>query len=375
MLRSIAIVVIICATLCPTPVWADTPAAGCAPIQPLFENAVCQSNERGVAIATTSEKALQLLSYAEAARPSFEVAFQTPAGTYAIIEAGQDGIATSLKDQVRQAGFDIVLVWLSVDGYAAQIENSVRKSVEARLLQSGLDEKAREATVASAIAQTRQQLTAQSSEKRDATAIPHELGHHWFQRAFWPAAEETAQHRYGSPGPDWMDELAAVIVEPEASQNDRREQFWHRYHVIKVAGAVPSDANHRLLDLAAYLQNEHPMLSAAARISKEAVATGKTGFQVITGNDAMGASQNAALFYLQSQLVADFLKEASGNPAIFAVIARSLAQGRPFGDWLAMEGAAHGLPTSESGFVGAWLDWLDRKARLRPPMKDASATG
>lgn len=318
---------------------------------------------------------MQLLSYAEAGRPSFEAAFQTAAGTYAIVEAGEDGIAATLKGRIRQSGFDVVLVWLSADGYAAQFENSVRRSVEAKLMSSGLDEKAREAAVAAAITQARQRLKAQSPQKRDATGIPHELGHYWFERAFWPAAEETEQLRYGSPGPDWMDELAAIILEPEFSKNERREQFWHRYRMIKAVTADPGDANHRLLDLAAYLKSEHPMISAAARISKEAAATGKTGFQVITGNDAMGASQNAALFYLQSQLVADFLKEASGNPAIFAIIARSLAQGRPFGDWLAMEGAAHGLPTSESGFVGAWLDWLDRKARLRPPMKDASATG
>ena len=242
-------------------------------------------------------------------------------------------------------------------------------------MQSGVDEKAREAAIASAVAQARQQLIkAQSPEERDATVVPHELGHKWFKNAFWPGVEGIEQSHYGGPAPDWMDELAAVILEPDASKSQRRAQFWSRYHSIKAKTTDRNHADHRLLDLAAFLQSDHPMKSVTARISKEAAETGVSGFRVMVGDDT-GASQNAALFYLQSLLVADFLEEASGNRAIFAEIARSLTKGQTFGKWLAVEGAAHRLPTSENAFVGAWLDWLDRKARLRPPMKDASATG
>jgi len=56
------------------------------------------------------------------------------------------------------------------------------------------------------------------------------------------------------------------------------------------------------------------------------------------------------------------LSKLSGptRPAILGTIARAFAKGMSFDDWLAADGAAHGLPSSQQAFGAAFLPWLAR---------------
>ena len=136
----------------------------------------CVANAHGVAVASSETDAVALLSAAEPARLEFEKAFAVPAAHYAIILAGKDGIAATTEAAVQQAGFGATLAWLSQEAKIAQAEASVRRIVEEKLIAAGLGDKEREAAIASAIAQVRQQM-ADANSALDAAAVPHELGH------------------------------------------------------------------------------------------------------------------------------------------------------------------------------------------------------
>ena len=64
---------------------------------------------------------------------------------------------------------------------------------------------------------------------RDAGVLPHEIGHGWYVELFWPGAVQDRSGHYGGPGPDWLDETAAILMETEAFAADRRRQFEQIY--------------------------------------------------------------------------------------------------------------------------------------------------
>lgn len=336
---------------------AGATAPGCEAIKPLFPDSSCVANGHGVAIAPSAADAAILLAAAEPGRMEFERAFAVAAAHYAIILAGKDGVAATTEAAVQNAGFGAALVWLSQEAKIAQAEASVRKIVEEKLTAAGLGEKEREAAVASAVAQARQQM-ASTNSAIDTVAVPHELGHKWFIKAFWPDAPQGVDGQYGGPGPDWMDELAAVILEPAASKESRRADFWRRYRVATAKAAEPGNRPDTLLDIEGFLASRHPMTAVTGGIGKAHSAAGTSGFRVIAGPEAAAIAGDGIAFYLKSLLISDYLVKQSDNPAIFGTITRALAKGMSFDDWLSAQGAAHGLPSSQKAFGAAYLRWL-----------------
>jgi hypothetical protein len=338
---------------------AQAAPPGCEAIAPLFPDASCVANAYGVAVAPSATDASTLLAAAEPGRIEFERAFALSAARYAIILAGADGIAATTEAAVQKAGFGATLVWLSPEAKIAQAEASVRRIVDERLKAAGMGDQEREVAVASAVAQARQQLASRNSAI-DTTAVPHELGHKWFARAFWPKAPEIVEDQYGGPGPDWLDELAAVILEPAESKASRRAEYWRRYTAAKTNAADSGPG--AFLDIQSFLTARHPMTAVAAEIGRSHAAAGTTGFRIITGTEATATAADSVSFYLKSLMLSDYLVDRSSNPAIVGVIARALASGRSFEAWLAHDGAAHGLPQSQSALAADVLQWLARNA-------------
>jgi hypothetical protein len=330
-------------------------AGSCEQLQMLVPASACAENRSGIAVAEDKARATQLLEYAEGGRSRFEQAFGAPAPRYAIIESENGELSDELRDAIRADGTKALLPWLSPSGQQAQTEHAVRRAVEQRMAQSGLDEQARKAAVESAIAQLRARNAPDAARERDSIAIPHELAHIWLINRFWPNASGAKPDQYGGPGPDWLDEMAAVIAEPEDSKRRRRALFWERY-----AG----DGRAELTDLRQFLASDHPLasqarqLSAAAREKQSATATTVT---VLSGEAARDVAGSGISFYLRSLMFSDYLADTSGDVTVFCSIAKAISSGMTFEDWLGRDGERHGLAGSIDDLQADWLRWLDQK--------------
>jgi hypothetical protein len=221
---------------------------------------------------------------------------------------------------------------------------------------AGLDQVAIQAAVASAIEQVRARNAATASKEADSIAIPHELAHLWLINTYWPEPAEPKPDQYGGPGPDWLDEMAAVMAEPQQARDRRRDLFWADY-----AG----DRKASLTDLRSFIFSDHPMAKQARQLASEAGGhQGSTGttITVVTGDAARNLAESGIGFYLQSLMLSEFLTDVAGGQQVFDPIARAVSSGASLEDWLASEGPGHNLPDTLDGLQALWLRWLEVKA-------------
>lgn len=178
----------------------------------------------------------------------------------------------------------------------------------------------------------------------DRSSLRHEIGHMLLIRSFWPVSETTTpttSAHYGGPGPDWLDELAAVLMESDTMADARRAKL------------RSPEASAHLKTLPALFAMPHPM---AVRMA-ELTAMGP-GAHVISGPEAQRLAGDATWFYAQARGVADFLLASGDDPAVFGSIAACLADGGGMDGWLAAHGAQYGLPASIAALDAAWTQWL-----------------
>lgn len=142
------------------------------------------------------------------------------------------------------------------------------------------------------------------------TGIRHELNHVFLTAALFPG---PAAVRYGSSAPDWLDEAVAIAAESADVRARRRSHF----HQQVCAG--------RLVPLGAFLAQRHPLFESASMRALAGKRAGQAGMEVLRV-DQLGLPRTALLdFYAQSQAVAEFLAEASGDRRILARVARAFA--------------------------------------------------
>lgn len=336
----------------------------CPDVAAAWSGVYCAGETNGVALAGTADRAKQLLGYAAGSQAQFEKLFGRPAVRFAIIEISTGSLSEDRRIALRKAGFAVVLPWLSAEAYQSQIEASIRQTVEARLIKSGMPEGARQAAMTSAMAQAISQISPEASARRDSTAIPHELGHMWLIHAFWPDNNAGGAGHYGGPGPDWLDEMAGVLMEPEHSAKRRTEQFTERYRAIRLAmrkGDKPSDP---LLDLNGYFPIAHPAADAARELMLKDGGNAKQqgiSVKVLSGAEAERFAGDGIRFYLQSLLVSEYLIARSGDPKVIGQIAGAAAGGQSFTDWLSTIKKKNSLPVSVDAMQADWINWLEQR--------------
>ncbi|MCZ8172166.1 MAG: hypothetical protein O9272_10555 [Brevundimonas sp.] len=336
---------------------AAAPLAAAKPCTPLpsmdAQTSHCAMSTRGLVIAGNAERAARLLELGDAAHARFAERFGREPARYAIVEIGTAGFAGAIRDDLRKQGFPVSLPWLSPEAYRDQALGSIRRGLQGRL--AGLPEEMRATALRSAEEQVERQFSAEATASRDATAIPHELGHMWLIEAYWGNVSGSGGH-YGGPGPDWLDEMAAVILEPDFSADRRRELFAQRYRAI-MAGGTGDD----LLNLQDYFGKIHPVGESARALVGSVSGDGGAQVRVLTGEEAQRIAGDGIKFYLQSRLVADYLIERTGQASIFGEVAGFVAKGNSFADWLARHGRGNKLPGSQADFITDWLEWLKRR--------------
>lgn len=326
---------------------------GCATIAGITTQVgQCADAPHGVVLAATADRAAALAALAAEGEVRFARHFDRTPPPYAVIE-GDGTLDPAIGDALAAAGYVWRMPWLSPAFFAERINGSLRRVVETRAQAQGLAPDAAERMVAAALAQNASRFSPEAVVQRERGVVPHELGHGWLMRGWWPDAPpqpEGAPRRYGGPGPDWMDELAAVLMEDEATARNRRDDFDRRL----TTGSATRD---RLLDLKTYLTMAHPALAAIATSSSpEAKRT--ASIMVLGAEESRFAADQGILFYLQSRLFADYLIERAGPSRAFVTAADTFAAGGTTADWLARHGASLGIATDIDTLQSDWQAWV-----------------
>jgi hypothetical protein len=331
---------------------------GCARALAVAPSAVCVDAGRGVALADTSEEAERLAGFARGGETRFAAHFGQSIAPYAVTSTSQPISQSALNG----AGFAHVLPWPN----ARAIEQATRQGIEQatrRFAQAqGMSAAQTDELVARAIAQAPTGLARAGLES---ALLPHELGHLWFSAAFWPDAAimPTNQRHYGGPGPDWLDEAAAVLMEDDASTTMRRSQFRALLRGEDVPGVGVAERS-LLLDLAGLFAREHPAITQGVTAPPNMTsASPGIGVGVVftpAGPGGSAPARTIGVFYVQARVVSDYLIQKSGRPNIVADIARAFANGRTFEAWLRSEGAAAGLPSTMAALQADWEAYASR---------------
>lgn len=315
---------------------------------------VCLASSFGIAVADNPERAGDLLAWADdgAARVATRLAIIP--SRYAVFDGPGGEVAAPVRESLAAQGFPVVLNWLSPQAFQRQMEDNVARTIRQRMAASGVDGARLEAIVAGAVAQVAGQTDAAAIRTRDSVVVPHELGHKWLGQAFWPDAGRVAG-QYGGPAPDWLEEMVALLAEPDHSLAERREQFWQAYRNDRAAGRKPG-----FDDLAGFLAAPHPMSNQLGAESPH----GGGGFsvRVMDSNDPGLAGVNPGHYYLQALIFYDFLNAFGLGAEDLHSLVLAASEGRTFDAWLQENGSDIGLPQSEADLDRQWRDWLENAA-------------
>ena len=323
----------------------------------------CVESDNGVALAFTQDRAAELLGFAQRAETEFQTRFGVAPPRYVVSETGATG-REDRAEALRAAGFTVLTPWRLRQAQINAEVGALRTRFEEMGAMNGLSAEQTASAMEGVLARMRERHTPEAMAANEAGTIPRLLGGAWYARAFWPDAAPDPASRHASPGPDWMDEIAGLLMETEAMADDKRGQFADVY-AGRHRMAPASDAA-KLLDLPAFLSAEHPVKAMTA----QAAAGGGAGGPVrITmggpgGPGGPGGAQSMPapmLYGFQARMFADYLAERSGDPAVFGRLGLALGEGVAFDAWLAAEGASVNLASSVEALTADWRNWLQGK--------------
>lgn len=347
-------------------------AEALAALGPDAASLACTGTSAGVAIAPDMDRAAQLSRLGQAGEGRFKSYFGRDTPRYVVLEAVElDGVPDP-RAALQAAGFDRALIWLTQEDYVRQVTTATRASAEAAARRQGLDEPMVSAAGDRAV--SARPLGRLELDSREAQVVPHELGHGWFISAFWPDHQGVAQGHYGGPGPDWLDEISAMLMESGDGAEERRKVFRDVYQG-RAGGALAVFPVTDLIDLQRFLSREHPAQSRPDIRPTVSSPVGAVTMRVINSSDqaALASVAEAAMYYPQGRMFADFLLDRTGDPLVFKAIAEAVAQGASFENWLSAHGSVRHLPGSITELDATWREWLN--ARFGPPSSRVTQSG
>ena len=315
----------------------------------------CVATGHGVVLAPDRADASRLAGSVLEAEARFARHFGRAPPRHATVQDAKPGELKALGG----AGFLRTLPWLTPAQFEASALQSIRRGVEAQTKAAGLDAARTAEAVARGETAWRERNTLAAFHARDAGSLPHEAGHGWYMRSFWPDRSPDGRGHYGGPGPDWMDETAAVLLENDAFTADRRRMFEEVYRGTPASQSTRDLSVAELIDLPRFLTRAHPGSEiGSALATKDPAVKDGPNIRVLSGDEARNLMRGGLLFYLQSRLFADYLIERSGDPAIFASLGAAFGRGETIDDWLRVHGAGHKLPATVDALDAAWRAWL-----------------
>ena len=292
----------------------------------------CEQTGAGVVIAETTERARQLADFARQGEVRFRRHFSDQVAPYAIYFVDTPHDAD--RDALNRQGAAFVLPWRSGEQLVREAGPALRPIIEKQLEAQGIPRQMWNKVVDQYIAKLPAELNA-----RAGGLVPHELGHLWLVHGYWPKATlPVGSKHYGGPAPDWLDELAAVMMEDDQLKAHRRGH-------LKSALAGTDPKLSKPWPLAEFLTMTHP--------------NARTGDSTVSSGIAISQPSPTGLtFYAQAQGFADFVLARSNNDRAFDAIARALAANERFDTWLARDGAKYGLGSTLRELEAHWSAWL-----------------
>jgi len=322
-------------------------------LRDLFDGRSCLISTSGLAVADSAERAADLLEWADSGRRRIAARTMINPAPFAVIDGNGGEKDAAVHLALQQMGYTIILDWLSPAAVQKQMEQSVAQAVRDRMFAAGVSGSKLEQIVANAVAGVAGQTSPTAVAQRDSVVVPHELAHKWLVNAFWLGVSPSGAS-YGGPGPDWLDEMVAVLAEPDHSLTERREQFWTIYRSDVSAGRKSGFDR-----LSEFLAADHPMAGKMA-----ASGVGGAGFsvRVVDSSDPSLNGVNPGHYYLNALIFHDFLGE-QGLPAVgLHHLIATISAGHSLDDWLANNGPEHGLPDTLPALEVRWVNWLQENA-------------
>lgn len=259
---------------------------------------------------------------------AFQRHFGRSAPRLAVLLDHADTPSDALQRPLRAQGAALVFDWPSAESFnATRMANADANDAGSRLL-----------AAQPALAQTIWRSVSR-----------HELGHLVFNLAYWP--DYVRQPGHGHAGsPDWLNEMAAMLLEPDTLASHRRRQL--QSYLADPANPLPE-----LTQFLAMSNPSRPPAGQAAPKQKGVAVVMRTG-------DTSPDQAAGAQYYAQVQGWADFLAASSKNhrPGVFGSLAASIASGASFEQWLRAHGRDYGLPDTVQALDAAWQAWLDQQA-------------
>lgn len=310
-------------------------------------------------IAVMAEDAIAdpILSTAQDGAVSFKRYFGAENAPIAIVPGGE--ITPDLQRDLKAAGYALSLPWISAADKAALRETRIRQQVLEQT--KNMTAEQQESILKMALAKAGSASSPQGEmNDTEQGALTHELGHMWFIAAFQPADEEVkGGHGYGGWAPDWLDEIAAILLENETLTEKRREAF-------------RTMAAEDMYPLETFLTMDHPALKSALALSEKIGLNKDVGGQekrtgsraiVLSGKDAeaflkASGDSNPANFYTQARGFADYVMAETGDEQIFMKLAIHLSRGDTFENWLT---EIETLPDRLQELDEDWRDWLSAR--------------
>ena len=128
------------------------------------------------------------------------------------------------KDTVKES-YLVLLPWMTLESQ----EERLRAALKAQFKQQMADmpEEDIEKAVNEALGSSDGSFGGENRKEIHQGVVSHELGHQFFIHSFWPKEADQSEKggfkadQYGGPAPDWLDEMAAVLMENDALSETR----------------------------------------------------------------------------------------------------------------------------------------------------------
>lgn len=339
----------------------DTLGAFCD--QPDIE---CRFDEAGVIVGRPGSTQFYAGGVRQAAE-KFERYFGTKAPQAAVVLG--EVLDQDVRRQLRRS-YPVVLPWLTLKDREEMIARGARAQIQR--VRPDLQGEALEAVVQRSVEASLSASGNGGDENLHAGVFAHELGHLFFIQTYWPSddvdvlemnpAEVT---RYAGPAPDWLDEMAAVLMENDALTDGRVDGL--------VTANAAADQLRALWPLEEFFTMTHPAFEQARRVieARQSSAEGRArgGVVMLSSGDLeeRDDGRSPAMFYAQSRGFADYMIEKSGDPQVFARIASYIAASGSMAGWLKENARSIGVADTVEALDEDFKGWIADKYDGRLP--------
>jgi hypothetical protein len=313
----------------------------------------CVETAHGVALADNAGEAAALAEYGRAAEARFEKHFGRKPAPYALLTSESEADLAALKPH----GYKTSYRWPTDAQYDESTLASLKSGIAKMVAERGLSKEQADGLYNRAVDSHARRMESGERNRTRGGVIPHQIGHASLTYAFWPQADGTDGNVHSAgPAPDWLDEIAALLVEDDARAAERREQFKGGY---KATGFDPVSmllSSAQLMNLTDLLTKPNPSAANGPGNSPMPMMMVRVG----SGGPPPPMAEGVA-FGLKAQMFADYLIERTGRPAVFGNIAAAFSQNQSMDQWLGGEGKAFGLPGDVAALEADWKAWLLKK--------------